>query len=78
MRRYLVVANRSLGGAELEEELRKRIGEGPSSLYVIVPNTTAAHYYSTPVAGGYVNRSGFHGDSAVWIPMSSGSLCWAA
>jgi len=54
MRRYLVVANRTLGGAELEEELRKRIEAGPSSLYVIVPNTTAAHYYSTPVAGGYV------------------------
>jgi integrase len=56
MRRYLVVANRSLGGAELEEELRKRIGEGPSSLYVIVPNTTAAHYYSTPVGGGSSKR----------------------
>jgi len=54
MRRYLVVANRTLGGAELEEELRKRIGAGPSSIYVIVPNTTAAHYYSTPVAGGHV------------------------
>ncbi len=54
MRRYLVVANQTLGGAELEEELRKRIGAGPSSIYVVVPNTTAAHYQSTPVAGGHV------------------------
>jgi GABA permease len=44
MRRYLVVANQTLQGAELQEELRKRIEAGPSSFYVLVPNTGAAHY----------------------------------
>ena len=69
MRRYLVVANRTLGGAELEEELRKRIGAGPSSFYVVVPNTTAAHYYSTPVAGGHVPIPPWTGPSMVPGPM---------
>ncbi len=44
MRRYLVVANQTLQGAELREELRKRIEAGSSSFYVLVPNTGAAQY----------------------------------
>ncbi len=44
MRRYLVVANQTLQRAELREALRKRIEAGPSSFYVLVPNTTAANY----------------------------------
>jgi GABA permease len=52
MRRYLVVANQTLQGAELREELRKRIEAGSSSCYVLVPNTTAAHYHVVPAAGG--------------------------
>ena len=44
MRRYLVVANQTLQSAELRDELRKRIEAGPSSFYVLVPNTSAAHY----------------------------------
>ncbi len=44
MRRYLVVANQTLQGAELREELRRRIEAGSSSFYVLVPNTGAAHY----------------------------------
>ncbi len=43
MRRYLVVANQTLGGAELAEELRKRL-EDPCSFYVLVPNTRAVDY----------------------------------
>ncbi len=51
MRRYLVVANQTLQGAELREELRKRIEAGPSSFYVLVPNTSAAHYPDVPASG---------------------------
>jgi hypothetical protein len=52
MRRYLVVANQTLQGTELREELRKRIKAGPCSFYVIVPDTKAAEY--DPVAAGGV------------------------
>jgi hypothetical protein len=52
MRKYLVVANQTLQGAGLREEVSKRIGAGPSSFYVRVPNTRAAHYLTVPVAGG--------------------------
>ena len=52
MRRYLVVANQTLQAAELRDELRKRISEGPCSFFVIVPDTKAAHY--DPVAAGGV------------------------
>jgi hypothetical protein len=51
MRRYLVVANQTLLGAELREELRNRIEAGSSSVYVLVPNTTAADYYAEPAGG---------------------------
>ena len=44
MRRYLVVANRTLHRAELQEELRKRISAGSCSFFVLVPNTRAANY----------------------------------
>ncbi len=44
MLKYLVVANQTLPGAELREELRKRIKAGPCSFFVLVPNTSAAHY----------------------------------
>src|SRR4029450_2941680 len=54
MRRYLVVANQTLGGRELREEIRKRVAAGDSSFYVLVPNTRAAHYHVVPAAGGFV------------------------
>lgn len=44
MHRYLVVANQTLHGADLREELRKRIKSGPCSFFVLVPNTSAADY----------------------------------
>jgi hypothetical protein len=40
--RYLVVANQTLGGDQLMAEVRRRAGAGPSSFYVIVPNTRSA------------------------------------
>jgi nucleotide-binding universal stress UspA family protein len=52
MRKYLVVANQTLQAAELRDELRKRIGAGPCSFFVIVPDTKAAQY--DPVAAGDV------------------------
>ena len=39
MANYLVVANETLGGEHLKAEVRRRIAAGPSSFYVIVPNT---------------------------------------
>jgi len=37
--KYLVVANQTLGGAQLIDEVRRRAAAGPSSFYVVVPNT---------------------------------------
>ncbi len=54
MRRYLVVANQTLQGADLRKELRKRIEAGPSSFYVLVPNTSAANHRVVPAAGGII------------------------
>ncbi len=51
---YLVVANQTLGGKELMDELRQRAAAGDSSFYVLVPNTKAAHYHAVPAAGGFI------------------------
>ncbi len=51
MRRYLIVANQTLRGAELHDELRRRIEAGPSSFYLLVPNTGAAEYPVVPAGG---------------------------
>jgi hypothetical protein len=37
MRRYLVVANRTLGGDHLIDALRQRIGQGECAVHVLVP-----------------------------------------
>ena len=39
MRRYLVVANQTLGGEHLEAKVRECLAAGPSSFYVLVPAT---------------------------------------
>ena len=39
MRKYLVVANQTLGGDRLLDEVRRRVAAGPCSFYVVVPNT---------------------------------------
>ncbi len=54
MRRYLVIANQTLQAADLRKDLRKRIEAGSSSFYVLVPNTSAAHYRVVPAAGGII------------------------
>jgi hypothetical protein len=38
-RRYLVIANQTLAEAELSEAIRQRMEAGPSSFYVLVPDT---------------------------------------
>lgn len=40
-RRYLIIANQTLAEAELVEAIRERLKAGPSSFYVLVPNTAA-------------------------------------
>src|SRR5262249_4113881 len=50
MRRDLVVANRTLQGAELRDELRHRTEAEPSSFYLLVPDTPAADYPDAPAA----------------------------
>lgn len=57
MGRCLVVANRTLLGAELRDELRKRIEAGSRSFYVLVPNTSAADYQVVPDASGVLPPS---------------------
>ena len=57
MRRYLVVANQTLQRAELADELRKRIEEGPSSFYLLVPDTRAADYPDVAAAPGVLQPS---------------------
>ena len=37
MRRYLVVANRTLGGEHLLEEVRRRMADGPCTFHLVVP-----------------------------------------
>lgn len=37
MRRYLVVANQTLGGTHLVERVRDCLGQGPCAFYVLVP-----------------------------------------
>jgi hypothetical protein len=41
---YLVVANQTLGGAELKEEIKRRLEGGQSSFYVVVPVTPPHDY----------------------------------
>jgi hypothetical protein len=42
-RRYLVIANQTLAEAELTEAIRQRLEQGPSSFYLLVPNTKATN-----------------------------------
>ena len=37
MRRYLIVANRTLGGIQLLDIVRQRVSEGPARFHVLVP-----------------------------------------
>ncbi|HEX2030183.1 MAG TPA: hypothetical protein VHL78_02115 [Actinomycetota bacterium] len=44
MRRYLVVANQTLGGDHLLDEVRKRMAAAPASFHIVVPATSPADH----------------------------------
>jgi hypothetical protein len=50
-RSYLVIANQTLAEAELTDSIRQRLEQGPSSFYVLVPNTRAGDL-ATRIARG--------------------------
>ncbi|HKG50162.1 MAG TPA: hypothetical protein VKB14_06965 [Actinomycetales bacterium] len=56
MRRYMIVANQTLGGDELLEVVRDRMQAGPCSFWVLVPATPvrdlAPNIIPMPVMGG--------------------------
>jgi hypothetical protein len=56
MRRYLVVANQTLGGDELVELIRKRAKAEPSEFFIVVPATPTVEFvegvFALPVMGG--------------------------
>jgi hypothetical protein len=52
MGKYLVVANQTLAGEHLLDEVRRRKTQGPSSFFVVVPNTRSVDV--APVPGGPV------------------------
>lgn len=55
MSRYLVVANQTLASEELWNEVRRRLEkDADAHVYVLVPNTAAAHYHLVPSAGGLI------------------------
>jgi len=52
MTRYLVVANQTIGGVELMDEVRRRITSGPSSFFVLVPTMPLAAQPPVVLAAG--------------------------
>src|SRR5512144_2553500 len=56
MRRYMIVANQTLGGDELARTVQERVAEGPCEFWVVVPATPVTHlepaYLAVPVMGG--------------------------
>jgi hypothetical protein len=51
VRRYLVVANQTLGGDQLVAAIRERMGAGPSHFHLLVPATPAAELDAEYLAG---------------------------
>jgi hypothetical protein len=86
MRRYLVVANQALQRAELAEELRKRFEAGPSSFYLLVPDTRAADYPGVAAAAGVLQpgmtwrmtdyRGPATDEQASMQPGNGSARCW--
>ena len=58
MARYLVVANQTLAGEQLLDEVRRRVAAGPSTFHVIVPNTRSVDV--APLPGGPVPPGSAH------------------
>ena len=65
MERYLVIANETVGGDELVEEVRRRAGAGQIAVHVLVPSAEAPETsggQSAAVAGGGVTSTASFGD----------------
>ena len=62
MDEYLIVANQTLGGEQLDRTVRERIERGDSSFYVLVPLTPPHH--ETGWAGGFLPSEGMSADQA--------------
>ena len=66
VRRYLVVANQTAGGAALGRAIRERVEAGPSEFHVLVPATLSHDYAAGPLlatfgihpAAGYATVDG--------------------
>jgi hypothetical protein len=67
MGRYLVVANQTLGGDQLMNEIRQRIASGPSSFHVLVPLTR-------PPQGGYLGALATEAPAA--LPKAPDDTAW--
>ena len=56
MRHYMILANQSLGSAELAEAVKERVAAGPCDFWVLVPATPSKELVPTampmPVMGG--------------------------
>lgn len=52
MKKYLIVANQTLGGESLEHEVTERLERGDATFYVVVP-ATAIDDHSGAWSGGY-------------------------
>lgn len=62
MHRYLVVANRTLGGSALLDAIRARMERGPAEFWVLAPATPETHL----TADLGVISGGFSVDPTVW------------
>ena len=71
--KYLIVANQTLGGDHLMDEVRRRAAAGASSFYVVVPNTRwvdAARASGAPLAPATVSASAEEDHRATLISQS--------
>ena len=58
MRRYLVVANQTLGGDRLVQAVRDRILQEPCHFWVLVPATEPSHFAEAGYGMGYASGAG--------------------
>ena len=67
MRRYLVVANQTLGGDALIQAVRERMLHEPSQFWVLVPATKPAHFAERFAAGHPITMAGdpYHPEGTV-------------
>lgn len=69
MKRYLVVANQTLGGEDLLNAVRERAASGPAHFHVLVPDTAAKDQASL-AAGGLGAGAGGQAGSVFVAPIN--------